>query len=128
MSWKAIRRATSVPTALVLINTLAFGAPMDRSCNASSMRPAVYEECEAKRLDERAAETRAKASALEVMARRADPKCDADKDDRAAFVGCDMGVKDMAMEAGFMREEAKDLDAQAEQHRQQAAALRAGKK
>jgi hypothetical protein len=97
---------------------------MDRTCDSASMRPQAYENCEAKRLEEKAAETRAKASALEIMARRADPKCDADAEDPARLVGCDMGVKDMSMEAGFMRQEAQDLDAQAERHRRQAAALR----
>ena len=92
------------------------------------MRPLAYEDCEAKRLEEKAAETRAKASALEVMARRADPKCDEDADDKAALVGCDLGVKDMTMEAGFLRQEAQDLEHEADQHRQQAAALKAGKK
>ena len=134
ISSKTTPRGTSVRIAPVHISTSvalliaggsAVAAPMDRTCDQGTLRPPAYEDCEAKRLEEKAAETRAKASSLDIMARRANPKCDADADDPASLVGCNMGVKDMTTEAGFLRLEAQDLDAQAERHRRQAAALRA---
>ncbi len=97
----------------------------ERTCDLSRLGAVPFELCEARRLDEAASRLRIKASTFETMARQRNSKCDVDAPDPAKLVGCDMAVRDMTREAGFMRLEAADLEAQADAHRAQAEAMRA---
>jgi hypothetical protein len=95
----------------------------ERVCDKASLGPVNFELCEARRLDEQAAALRARASGFESMARLRNPKCDDETSDPARLVGCDMAVRDMSREAGFIRLEAEDKQAQADARRTKAEAL-----
>lgn len=125
------RLALCYPLAIAaLLATAGLGvsdarAAQERVCSQAEMRPALYEACEAQRLDEIAATLRAKAAGLEALARQRNPKCDEEMNNPAALVGCDMAVRDMTTEAGFIRQEAAEKEALADRHRAVAEALRA---
>jgi len=94
-----------------------------RDCNAGRLGPAGVLECEARNLDDEAGAAAAKARGFEDMARASNDGCDAKGQNKEQFVGCDMGAKDMLMEAGFLRQEATEKFAAAERKRAEAKAL-----
>ncbi len=96
----------------------------ERACELSSLGPIGYELCLAQRLDDQIASLRAKAAAFEAMARQRNPKCDQEGPDPARPAGCEMAASNMSRDAGSIRLEADQKEAEAESHRTRAEAMR----